>query len=605
MGKKENIYDEKSIQHLSPTEHIRLRPGMYIGRLGDGSHVDDGIYILLKEVIDNSIDEFVMGCGRTLTVQVSEKSAMVRDYGRGIPLGMVVDCVSEINTGAKYSGDAFRYSVGLNGVGTKAVNALSSEFHVKSIREGGFFEAIFRRGELVYSKEGGTSEKDGVLVEFIPDEEIFGDYHFSHELVVQRIENYCYLNSGLIIDFNGTSYSSTNGLMDLLEGKIDGDALYRVIHYSDKTIEFCFTHASHSNGETFYSYVNGQYTSDGGTHLSAFKEAITKGINEYFKRQWSPLDIREGLVGAIAVKINNPIFESQTKNKLGNTDVRTPILDTVKLAILEYLRQNTEEASKLLEKITSNENIRKQLSEVRKLAKENSRKVAVNIRILKDCKYHLGKTSGNPQLGESSMIFLTEGRSASGTLTKVRNVLTQAVFSMKGNPKNVEGKDSDVMLRNEELYMLTSALGVINGADGLRYGKIIFATDADIDGYHIRNLLLSFFMTFYPQLIEAGRVFILDTPLFRVRNKRENRYCYSEKEKNIAVKELRNAEITRFKGLGELSAKDFKEFIGPGMKLVPITISNFKEAEDAMHFYMGKNTPQKRTYILENLKTDY
>ncbi len=605
MGKKKNTYDEKSIQHLSPTAHIRLRPGMYIGRLGDGSHVDDGIYVLLKEVIDNSIDEFVMGCGRTLTIQVSEKFAMVRDYGRGIPLGMVVDCVSEINTGAKYSGDAFRYSVGLNGVGTKAVNALSSEFHVKSIREGRFFEAIFRRGELVSSNEGSTSEKDGVLVEFIPDGEIFGDYHFSHELVVQRIENYCYLNSGLRIDFNGTIYSSENGLMDLLEGKIDGDALYRIAHYSDKTIEFCFTHASHSNGETFYSYVNGQYTSDGGTHLSAYKEAITKGINEYFKRQWSPVDIREGLVGAIAVKINNPIFESQTKNKLGNTDVRTPILDTVKLAILDHLRQNTEEASKLLEKITSNENIRKQLSEVRKLAKENSRKVAVNIRILKDCKYHLGKTSGNPELGETSMIFLTEGRSASGTLTKVRNVLTQAVFSMKGNPKNVDGKDSDVMLRNEELYMLTSALGIMNGSDGLRYGKIIFATDADIDGYHIRNLLLSFFMSFYPQLIEAGRVFILDTPLFRVRNKRENRYCYSEKEKNVAVEEIRNAEITRFKGLGELSAKDFKVFIGPDMKLVPITISNFKEAEDAMHFYMGKNTPQKRTYILENLKKDY
>ena len=604
MNDKKNTYDEESIQHLSHTAHIRLRPGMYIGRLGNGSHVDDGIYILLKEVIDNSIDEFVMGYGKNLIVQVSDKSAMVRDFGRGIPLGKVIDCVSEINTGAKYTGEAFKYSVGLNGVGTKAVNALSSKFHVCSIRGGRYFEASFERGVLISSNEGTTAEKDGVLVEFTPDEQLFRDYHFSQEFLVQRIENYCYLNSGLRIDFNGTRYLSSNGLMDLLNSKMEGAGLYQTMHYSDKTIEFCFTHTGSYNGETFYSYVNGQYTSDGGTHLAAFKEAITKGINEFFRKQWNPMDIREGMVGAIAIKIQNPVFESQTKNKLGNTDVRTPIIDTVKLAIMNYLHKNPQDAGKLLEKITSNENIRTQLAEVKKLAKENSKKVAINIKILKDCKYHLGKTGNNLELGESSMIFLTEGRSASGTLTKVRDVLTQAVFSMKGNPKNVEGKDEDVLFKNEELYLMTSALGIVNGSNGLRYGKVIFATDADIDGYHIRNLLLSFFMSFYPQLIEDGRIFILDTPLFRVRNKKENIYCYSEAEKKQAMNTLRNAEITRFKGLGELSAEDFKKFIGKEMKLIPVTVSDFNDANDAMHFYMGKNTPQKKEYILENLRIE-
>ena len=601
MSKATNVYDEDSVQHLSPLAHIRLRPGMYIGRLGNGSHVDDGIYILLKEVIDNSIDEFVMGCGKNLIVQVSEKKALVRDFGRGIPLGKVVDCVSEINTGAKYTDDVFRYSVGLNGVGTKAVNALSSEFRVCSYRDGKFFEARFQRGELISSDEGQTNEKNGVLVEFTPDEEMFKDYLFSKEFVEQRIENYCYLNTGLKIEYNGVKYTSSGGLVDLLSKRMDGDSLYQTVHHRGKTIEFCFTHTGSYNGETFYSYVNGQYTSDGGTHLSAFKEAVAKGVNEFFKKQFNPADIREGMVGAIAVKVQNPVFESQTKNKLGNTDVRTPILDEVRQSIVETLHKNKDLAGNLLEKITSNENIRVQLAEVKKLAKENSKKVAINVKNLRDCKYHLGKTGKDLEFGEESMIFLTEGRSASGMLTKVRNVLTQAVFSMRGNPKNVEGKSEDAVFRNEELYMLSSALGVINGTDGIRYGKVIFATDADIDGYHIRNLLLSFFMTFYPQLIEAGRVYILDTPLFRVRNKKQNIYCYNETEKNQAVTEIKNAEVTRFKGLGELSDSDFRAFVGEGMRLVKIEVSDFKEANDAMHFYMGKNSQTKHDFIMKNL----
>lgn len=594
-------YNEDSVMHMSALEHIRLRPGMYIGRLGNGTHVDDGIYVLMKEVIDNSIDEFIVGCGRTIKLRVEGKKVSVRDHGRGIPLGKVIDCVSQINTGAKYNNDDFQFSVGLNGVGTKAVNALSSYFHVCSFRDGQYFDAEFEQGVLKNQHSGSTTEKNGTLIEFIPDEEEFGKYQFNEEFIVKRVENYCYLNTGLSIDYNGTVYSSKNGLLDLLEKEIGDNGIYNMIHYKGKMIEFCFTHTREYSGETYFSYVNGQYTSDGGTHQAAFKEGILKGINEYFKKQWAPQDVREGIVGAVAIKVQTPVFESQTKNKLGNTEIRIPVVEEVKEAIIDFLHSNPEDAQKLNQKILTNETIRKKLSEVKKIAKENARKISINIPKLKDCKFHLGQTGQNADLGERSMIFLTEGDSASGTLNTARDVMTQAVFSLRGKPLNTNRMAMTDMYKNAELYNVMAALGIENGIEGLRYGKVIFATDADIDGFHIRILLLTYFLTYFEDLINAGRVWILDTPLFRVRNKSVTTYCYSEEERDNMMKQIKGSEVTRFKGLGEISAKEFGQFIGEDMRLIPVNIDSLAEAKKAMDFYMGNNTPERRDFIMENL----
>ena len=602
MAEKKPIYDENAIKTMSPLEHIRLRPGMYIGRLGNGTHVDDGIYVLMKEVIDNSIDEFIMGAGSRITIRLEDKKVSVRDHGRGIPLGKVIDCVSEINTGAKYNDDVFQFSVGLNGVGTKAVNALSSWFHVKSHRDGRFFEAFFKQGELVSQNEGKTDEPNGTLTEFVPDEEIFGSYAFNEEFIVQRLNNYCYLNTGLTLDYNKRIFKSQHGLLDLLEKEVQDNGIYDIIHYRGKMIEFAFTHTREFAGETYFSYVNGQYTSDGGTHQAAFKEGILAGVKEFFKKStWAPQDVREGIVGAIAIKVQTPVFESQTKNKLGNTEVRMPIINEVKEAIVDYLHKNPESAQLLNQKILTNENIRKKLSEVKKIAKENAKKISINIPKLKDCKFHLGQTGPHADMGERSMIFLTEGDSASGTLNTARDVMTQAVFSLRGKPLNTNGMAMTDMYKNAELYNVMAALGIENGIEGLRYSKVIFATDADIDGFHIRILLLTYFLSYFEDLIHAGRVWILDTPLFRVRNKSVTSYCYSEEERDNMMKQIKGSEVTRFKGLGEISAKEFGQFIGEDMRLIPVTIDSLADARRAMNFYMGNNTPERRDFIMENL----
>ncbi len=595
-------YTEDSIKTMSPLEHIRLRPGMYIGRLGNGTHVDDGIYVLMKEVIDNSIDEFIMGAGTKIVIRLENNTVSVRDQGRGIPLGKVIDCVSEINTGAKYNDEVFQFSVGLNGVGTKAVNALSSWFHVKSFRDGRFFEAFFKQGVLTSQQEGTTTEPNGTLTEFTPDPDIFGQYQFNDDFIIQRLNNYCYLNTGLVLDYNKQIFKSQHGLLDLLDKEVEDSGIYQILHYKSKTLEFAFTHTREYSGETYFSYVNGQYTSDGGTHQAAFKEGILAGVKEFYKKpQWAPQDVREGIVGAISIKVQTPVFESQTKNKLGNTEVRTPIINEVKEAIVDFLHKNPEAAQLLNQKILTNENIRKKLTEVKKIAKENAKKISINIPKLKDCKFHLGQTGPHADMGERSMIFLTEGDSASGTLNTARDVMTQAVFSLRGKPLNTNGMSMSEMYKNTELYNVMAALGIENGIEGLRYGKVIFATDADIDGFHIRILLLTYFLSYFEDLINAGRVWILDTPLFRVRNKSVTTYCFSEEERDNMMKQIRGSEVTRFKGLGEISAKEFGQFIGEDMRLIPVTIGSLAEAKKAMNFYMGKNTPERRDFIMENL----
>ena len=595
-------YTEDSIKTMSPLEHIRLRPGMYIGRLGNGTHVDDGIYVLMKEVIDNSIDEFIMGAGTKIVIRLENNTVSVRDQGRGIPLGKVIDCVSEINTGAKYNDDVFQFSVGLNGVGTKAVNALSSWFHVKSFRDGRFFEAFFKQGILTSQNEGSTTEPNGTLTEFTPDPDIFGQYQFNDDFITQRLNNYCYLNTGLTLDYNKQIFKSQHGLLDLLDKEVEDNGIYQIVHYKSKTLEFAFTHTREYSGETYFSYVNGQYTSDGGTHQAAFKEGILAGVKEFYKKpQWAPQDVREGIVGAISIKVQTPVFESQTKNKLGNTEVRTPIINEVKEAIVDFLHKNPEAAQLLNQKILTNENIRKKLTEVKKIAKENAKKISINIPKLKDCKFHLGQTGPHADMGERSMIFLTEGDSASGTLNTARDVMTQAVFSLRGKPLNTNGMSMSDMYKNTELYNVMAALGIENGIEGLRYGKVIFATDADIDGFHIRILLLTYFLSYFEDLINAGRVWILDTPLFRVRDKSVTTYCFSEEERDNMMKQIKGSEVTRFKGLGEISAKEFGQFIGEDMRLIPVTIGSLAEAKKAMNFYMGKNTPERRDFIMENL----
>ena len=594
-------YTEDSIKSLSPLEHIRIRPGMYIGRLGDGSHIDDGIYILLKEIIDNSIDEFVMKFGSRILITVLNNHVTVRDYGRGIPLGSVVDCVSKINTGAKYDGDAFQYSVGLNGVGTKAVNALSRDFRVVSYRDGRYVSAYFEKGKLKKKEDGDTTEPNGTFFEFTPDEDVFGDYSYNDEYVRARLWNYAYLNTGLTLSYNREIIKSQHGLMDLLSKELGEDSLYPVIHVQSDEVEFAFTHTN-GYGENYFSYVNGQHTSDGGTHLAAFKEGLLKGVNEYFKKSWNAPEIRDGIVGAIAVKIKEPVFESQTKNKLGNTDVKGWLVAAVKEAVVDALMKNTQTAQLLQDKIVSNEKVHKEEQSVRNGAREHAKKTSINIAKLRDCKYHLSdKGKAHREEAEKSMIFLTEGDSASGTITKTRKAEYQAVFSLRGKIANVQGKKRSVIYQHEELYNMMAALGIEEDLEGLRYSKVIIATDADDDGYHIRNLLMTYFLTCFEELVTSGHLYILETPLFRVRNKKEIIYCYTEREKAEAEKKLANAEITRFKGLGEIDPKEFGQFIGDDMRLVPVSISSLKETREVMQFCMGDNTPQRREYIMENL----
>ncbi|MDR1317037.1 MAG: type IIA DNA topoisomerase subunit B [Spirochaetales bacterium] len=591
-------YDESKIKTLSSLEHIRLRTGMYIGRLGDGSNYDDGVYILLKEVVDNSVDEFIMGHGKQISVAIKGSRVSARDYGRGIPLGKIVECVSVINTGAKYNDDVFQFSVGLNGVGTKAVNALSQEFRVVAFRGGAWAEAVFSRGVLKSQRTGkGSKEPDGTLVEFVPDTEIFNEYTFNSEFIEKRMWNYAYLNRGLTLIYNKQKYHSSGGLLDLLASEVGSSTFYDIVYYAGNQIEFSFTHTS-NYGETYFSFVNGQYTSDGGTHLSAFREGILKGVNEFYNKNYSGSDVREGFTGCVAVKLKNPIFESQTKNKLGNAEIRGWIVTEVKSALITQLQVNKKLAKALEEKIINNEKLRKELSEVQKKAKEAAKKVSINNPNLKDCKYHL---DADGEKGELSTIFLTEGQSASGSMVSSRDVYTQAVFSLRGKPQNMYGKKRPAIYQNEELYNLMEALGIENDTENLRYGRIVIATDADYDGFHIRNLLLTFFLSYFEELVVSGRVFILETPLFRVRNKKQTCYCYSLKERDEAMAQIPGNEVTRFKGLGEISPAEFGQFIGKDMRLLDVNVKSIKSVPETLDFYMGKNTPERRAFIMENL----
>jgi topoisomerase-4 subunit B len=597
MAKK---YDENTVKTLDALEHIRLRTGMYIGRLGDGSQPDDGIYILLKEVVDNSIDEFIMDHGKKILI--AHDSAIgkitVRDFGRGIPLGKVMECVSQINTGAKYNDDVFQFSVGLNGVGTKAVNALSEHFVVRSHRDGKYVEGVFSKGKLLKEKEGHTQEPNGTYVEFVPDPEIFKKFRFHDEYILKRIRNYSYLNNGLSLIYNGEEIKSTNGLLDLLNEEVNEDRLYEPLHYRGKHLEFAFLH-THSYGESYFSFVNGQYTSDGGSHLSAFREGILKGVNEYSKKNFQGVDLREGIVGTVAVKIKDPIFESQTKNKLGNTDIRASLVQEIKEAVVELLYKNTEIANKIIERIVFNEKLRRELAAVKKEAKEKQKKISFKIPKLRDCKHH---NQDGSKYAEQTMIFLTEGDSASASIVASRDPLTQAVFSLRGKPLNVFGMKMDQLYKNEEMFNLMSALNIEDDIGNLRYRKVVLATDADVDGMHIRNLLITFFLTYFEGLVINGHLYILETPLFKVRNKEETLYCYTEEEKKEAVQKLKKGvELTRFKGLGEISPQEFKQFIGPEIRLIPVTINAFSDIKQTLEFYMGKNTPERKEFIMKNL----
>lgn len=603
MAKKEvnaSDYSDDKIRHLDALEHIRLRSGMYIGRLGDGSNQNDGIYILLKEIIDNSIDEFIMGFGTKIDVEIKENRVKVRDYGRGIPLGKVVDCVSQINTGGKYNDDVFQFSVGMNGVGTKAVNALSSYFRVISIRDGKCVEAVFAEGKLQSNKSGAVKPgtKNGTYFEFVPDEKIFGKYSFNMEYVEKRMWNYAYLNSGLTLRLNGQDFASQNGLLDLLTKELESETIYPIGSYTGEHLQFAFTHTN-SYGENYFSFVNGQYTSDGGTHLTAFKEGFIKGVNDFFQSSYKSEDIREGITAAILVKVKDPVFESQTKNKLGNTDIRAWIVGEVQSGLDNYLHKNPKAAERLKAKIEANEKLRTELSSVKKQAKENAKKVSIRIPKLKDCRYFVQ----DGKKGENSMIFITEGDSASGTMTHSRNADYQAIFSLRGKPENMYGKKQSDIYKNDELYQLMMALGIENSVENLKYSKIVIATDADNDGFHIRNLVLTFFLGYFEELVTSGRVFILETPLFRVRNKKENIYCYSEQERDEAQKKLgKGCEVNRFKGLGEINPEEFEQFIAPEtMHLTPVEVSQLKIIPQLLSFYMGKNTPERRKFIEEHL----
>lgn len=597
MAKK---YDESAVQSLDALSHIRLRPGMYIGRLGDGSHPDDGIYIMLKEAIDNAVDEFIMGHGKKIAITLNEKTSLVtvRDWGRGIPLGKVIECVSQINTGAKYNDEVFQFSVGLNGVGMKAVNALSSHFVVKSVRDGQFVEVRFAKGILKDQKKGKTKEPSGTTVEFIPDVAVFKKYAFQQDFIRKRLRYYAYLNMGLTLLFGSEEIQSKHGLLDLLNDEVKEDRLYSPLHYRGKHIEFAFLHSS-SYGETYFSFVNGQYTHDGGTHLSAFKEGILKGVNEFAKKNFQGVDVREGIIGAILVKVKDPVFESQTKNKLSNGEIRSPILQEVKDAVQNLLFKHEETGKKLVERILFNEKLRKELASVKKEAKEKQKKISFKIPKLRDSKFHFG--DGTKE-GENSVIFLTEGESASASIVMTRDPLTQAVFSLRGKPLNVHGMKLELLYKNEEMYNLMSALNIEDDTANLRYHKIILATDADVDGMHIRNLLITFFLTYFEGLVVDGHLHILETPLFKVRNKEKTIYCYTEEERKEAEKVLgKSVEITRFKGLGEISPNEFKQFIGKEMRLVPVIVQNLSDIKPTLEFYMGKNTPARKAFIVKNL----
>ena len=600
---KKHVYDESKIKTLSSLEHIRLRTGMYIGRIGDGSHYDDGCYILLKEVIDNAIDEYIMGYGKEVQIAIDGAAVTVRDFGRGIPLGKVVDCVSKINTGAKYNDDVFQFSVGLNGVGTKAVNALSREFLVRSHRGGEFVEAAFKSGKLKGEKSGkDPKEPDGTFIRFVPDPEIFQETAYRAEYVERRLRHYSYLNTGLKLIFNGQTFVSRNGLLDLVMEELRTDqseAIYPPLHYEGKTLEFCFTHSNSRYGETFFSFVNGQFTGDGGTHLSAFREGLLKAVNEYSKGKFEGDDVRECMVGAVAIRLKDPVFESQTKNKLGNTEIRSDLVNTVREELLHYFNRNKEVAEKIMAKVQDTQQLRKELQEVKKLARERAKAITLRIPQLKDCKVHLDKARGK---GRESMIFITEGQSAAGSIVSCRDVHTQAIFVLKGKPLNVWDLKRDIVYKNDELYNLMRGLDIEDSVENLRYGKVILATDADVDGLHIRNLLITYFFRFFEALVHEGHLHVLETPLFRARNKEQNIYCYSEAERDAAAARLgKNCEVTRFKGLGEITPSEFKQFIGPQMKLSQVEYAPKPDAAGILGFYMGKNTPERKDYIMENL----
>ncbi|AWH86041.1 DNA topoisomerase IV [Flavobacterium album] len=609
---EQNQYTEDNIRSLDWKEHIRMRPGMYIGKLGDGSSPDDGIYILIKEVIDNSIDEFVMGTGKTIEVTLKDKTVSVRDFGRGIPLGKVVDVVSKMNTGGKYDSKAFKKSVGLNGVGTKAVNALSNYFRVESVRDGLIKAAEFSAGELTSEEEQTeTSKRKGTKVTFTADETIFKNYKYRNEYIVKMLKNYCFLNTGLTIIYNGEKYFSENGLKDLLGETIaEEDRIYDIIHLKDDDIEIAMTHSKTQYSEEYYSFVNGQNTTQGGTHLGAFREAIVRTIKEFYNKNFEASDIRKSIVSAISVKVEEPVFESQTKTKLGSTDmgpnapsVRTFVNDFIKNKLDNFLHRNPETADALLKKILQAERERKELSGIRKLARDRAKKASLHNKKLRDCRVHLTDAK-NPRSLESTL-FITEGDSASGSITKSRDVNTQAVFSLRGKPLNSYGMSKKIVYENEEFNLLQAALDIEEEMENLRYNNIVIATDADVDGMHIRLLLITFFLQFFPELIKENHLYILQTPLFRVRNKKETIYCYSEEERRNAIEKLSGKpEITRFKGLGEISPDEFKHFIGQEIRLDPVQLDSATSIQNLLEFYMGKNTPDRQEFIINNLKVE-
>lgn len=623
-AREEVAYTEDNIVTLDWREHIRRRPGMYIGKLGDGSNFDDGIYVLLKEVLDNSIDEYMMGYGKQITVDVTETTVAVRDYGRGIPLGKLIEVASKMNTGGKYDSKAFKKSVGLNGVGIKAVNALSSDFIIKSVRDGQARQAVFCEGKLVSEEEPfATDEPNGTYVNFTPDSTIFRDYAYREEYIVPLFKNYTFLNTGLSIIYNGKRYHSRNGLLDLLRENMTKEPLYPIIHLKGEDIEIALTHAN-QYGEEYYSFVNGQHTTQGGTHLAAFKESVSRTLKDYFGRNFEYSDIRNGMIAAIAIKVEEPVFESQTKTKLGSRDmgpdgptVAKFISDFVKKELDNYLHKNLETAQIILKKVQESERERKAMAGVTKLARERAKKVNLHNRKLLDCRVHLNDVKGDEEKKAASSIFITEGDSAAGSITKIRNVETQAVFSLRGKPLNSYGLTQKVVYENEEFNLLQAALNIEEGIDGLRYNNVIIATDADVDGMHIRLLMLTFFLQFFPDLVKKGHVYVLQTPLFRVRNrdtvrrakgkgkgekKDETYYCYTDDERIEAINKLGNkAEITRFKGLGEISPEEFRDFIGPDMRLDRVTLRKEDGVAELLEFYMGKNTSERQTFIIDNL----
>lgn len=603
-------YTEDSIRSLDWKEHIRLRPGMYIGKLGDGSSQDDGIYILIKEVIDNCIDEYVMGHGKNIDISIKDKTVKVRDYGRGIPLGKVIDCVSKINTGAKYDSEAFKKSVGLNGVGTKAVNALSNYFRIQSVRDNKTKIVEFERGEISNEEPiKDTDQRKGTMVCFTPDEKIFGNYHFLNEYVEKMLWNYAYLNTGLTLNFNGQKFQSENGLKDLLEQNLSGNIIYPIIHLKGNDIELAITHSNSQYGEEYYSFVNGQHTTQGGTHQGAFREAVVKTIREFYKKDFEAVDVRTSIIAAISVKVQEPVFESQTKTKLGSQEVgpkgpsiKAFVGDFIKEELDNYLHKNPQVAEAILAKILASERERKELSGIQKLARDRAKKASLHNKKLRDCRIHY---QSNDERRLETTLFITEGDSASGSITKSRDVNTQGVFSLKGKPLNAYGLTKKIVYENEEFNLLQSALNIEDGMENLRYNNIVLATDADVDGMHIRLLLLTFFLQFFPDLVKNGHLYILQTPLFRVRNKKETIYCYSEEERREAIAKLGGKpEITRFKGLGEISPDEFKHFIGKDIRLDPVIIGKDNTITEILSYYMGKNTQERQDFIIENLRIE-